>query len=47
MRIIDIHTHVFLQYADLAVRTMDAAGISWSVIFAWHDGFGTSLRKQM
>jgi len=47
MRIIDIHTHVFPQYADLAVRTMDAAGISWSVTLAWHDGFGTLLRKQM
>jgi len=29
MKIIDAHTHVFPQYADLAVRVMDRVGISY------------------
>jgi len=47
MRVIDAHTHVFPQYADLAVRVMDRSGIDWSVTLAWHDGFGDSLRAQL
>ena len=47
MKIIDAHTHVFPQYADLAVRAMDAAGISFSITLEWHDGFGDTLREHM
>ncbi len=46
-RIIDAHTHVFPQYAELAVQTMDRAGVACSVTLAWHDGFGDGLREQL
>jgi predicted TIM-barrel fold metal-dependent hydrolase len=42
-RIIDAHTHVFPEYADLAVRVMDRCGIERSVTLEWHDGFGETL----
>jgi predicted TIM-barrel fold metal-dependent hydrolase len=47
MRIIDAHTHVFPQYADLAVRAMDRAGVERCVTLAWHDGFDAGLREQL
>ncbi|MHB9134269.1 MAG: amidohydrolase family protein [Armatimonadota bacterium] len=47
MRCIDAHTHIFPQYADLAVRAMDRAGIDCSVTLEWHDGFGDSLREHL
>lgn len=45
MKIIDAHTHVFPQYADLAVRVMDRVGISYSITLEWHDGFGSTLQE--
>ena len=47
MTIVDAHTHVFPQYADLAVAVMDRCGIDCVVTLAWHDGFGEGLRRQM
>jgi predicted TIM-barrel fold metal-dependent hydrolase len=47
MPILDAHTHVFPQYAGLAVRAMDRAGIDACVTLAWHDGFGEGLREQL
>ncbi|MFN6015936.1 MAG: amidohydrolase family protein [Verrucomicrobiota bacterium] len=46
-RIIDIHTHVFPHYADLAVAAMDRSGIEASVVLAWHDGFGDGLQRHI
>ncbi len=43
IRIIDAHTHVFPEYADLAVRVMDRCGVERSVTLEWHDGFGETL----
>jgi predicted TIM-barrel fold metal-dependent hydrolase len=43
MRLLDAHTHVFPQYAELAVRTMDAAGVELAISLEWHDGFGETL----
>jgi predicted TIM-barrel fold metal-dependent hydrolase len=45
--IIDAHTHVFPQYAQLAVEVMDRCGVECSVTLAWHDGFGDGLRRQL
>jgi len=47
MNIIDAHTHVFPQYADLAVRVMDRVGISSVVTLEWHDGFGSTLQEHL
>lgn len=47
MTSIDAHTHVFPQYADLAVEVMDRCGIERVVTLEWHDGFGDSLREHM
>jgi predicted TIM-barrel fold metal-dependent hydrolase len=47
MRIIDAHTHVFPQYADLAVEVMDRCGIRCSVTLEWHDGFGDTLKRHL
>lgn len=47
MKIIDAHTHVFSQYADLAVEVMDRCGISCSVTLEWHDGFGDTLKRHL
>jgi len=47
MTIIDAHTHVFPQYADLAVAVMDRCGIDCVVTLAWHDGFGAGLQRQL
>ena len=44
---IDAHTHVFPQYAGLAVEAMDRAGIAWSVTLEWHDGFGDTLKRHL
>ena len=46
-RVIDIHTHVFPHYADLAVAAMDRCGIEASVVLAWHDGFGAGLQRHL
>lgn len=45
--IIDIHTHVYPAYAELAVEAMDRCGIRSSVVLAWHDGFGEGLRRHL
>jgi uncharacterized protein len=46
-RIIDAHTHVFPEYADLAVRVMDRCGVERAVTLEWHDGFGATLRDHL
>jgi len=46
-RIIDAHTHVFPDYADLAVRVMDRCGVERTVTLEWHDGFGAALREHL
>ena len=43
--VIDFHTHVDPRYADLAVEALDRCGISWSVVLAWHDGFGAGVQR--
>ncbi len=47
MGIIDAHTHVLPQYAELAVRVMDRCGIDWCVTLEWHDGFGDALQEHL
>ncbi len=47
MKIIDAHTHVFPQYADMAVRVMDLCGIERVITLEWHDGFGDTLEKHL
>ncbi|MBT4503137.1 MAG: amidohydrolase family protein [Gemmatimonadetes bacterium] len=47
MRTIDAHTHVFPQYADMAVRVMDLCGIEQTITLEWHDGFGPTLEKHL
>lgn len=47
MRIIDAHTHVFPQYAGLAVEVMDLCGVECSITLEWHNGFGEDLRKHL
>ena len=47
MRIIDAHQHVFPQYADLAVRAMDGAGVERVCTMEWHDGFGDTLKEHL
>ncbi len=47
MTILDAHTHVFPQYADLAVEVMDRCGVERAVTLEWHDGFGDRLREHM
>ena len=47
MRIIDAHTHVLPQYAELAVRVMDKTGVESSITLEWHDGFGQTLRDHL
>ncbi len=47
MRIIDAHTHIHPDKADLAVEIMDRAGIDVAVVAAWHDGFGAALERQL
>jgi predicted TIM-barrel fold metal-dependent hydrolase len=45
--IIDAHTHVLPQYADLAVAVMDRCGIECVVTAEWHDGFGETLEEHL
>ncbi len=47
MKIIDAHTHIFPQYADLAVRAMDCCGIERAITLEWHDGFGQTLADHL
>jgi predicted TIM-barrel fold metal-dependent hydrolase len=47
MNIIDIHTHVFPEYADLAVQVMDRTGVECSAVMAWHNGFGDGLKEHI
>jgi len=47
MKVIDAHTHIFCQYADLAVQVMDHCGIECSLTMEWHDGFGTTLQEHL
>lgn len=47
MKIIDIHTHVLPQYAELAIKVMDKCSIATAGLLAWHDGFGTGLQKYL
>ncbi len=45
--LIDAHTHVFPQYADLAVAVMDRCDIESIVTLEWHDGFGETLKEHL
>ena len=47
MKIIDAHTHVWPQYADLAVEVLDRCGIGRAATLEWHDGFGDTLKEHM
>lgn len=47
VKIIDAHTHVAPQWAEMAVRVMDACGIECSVTLGWQDAFGTTLDKML
>jgi len=47
MRIVDAHTHVFPEHAELAVRVMDRCEVARSVTLEWHDGFGKTLREHL
>ncbi len=47
MTIIDAHTHVFPQYAGLAVAVMDRCGIECMLTAEWHDGFGETLKGHL
>jgi predicted TIM-barrel fold metal-dependent hydrolase len=47
MKIIDAHTHVAPQYADLAVEAMDRCGIDCAVTLEMHDGFGERLKEHL
>jgi len=47
MKIIDAHTHVFPQYAHLAVKVMDKCGIECGITLEWHDGFGADLKEHI
>ena len=47
MPVIDAHTHVLPQYADMAVRVMDQCGIEQTITLEWHDGFGDALAKHL
>jgi predicted TIM-barrel fold metal-dependent hydrolase len=47
MKIIDMHTHVFPQYVNLAVEVLDRCGIESCVTLEWHDGFGDTLRRHL
>ena len=44
---IDAHTHIFPQWADLAVRVMDRCGVQCSVTLGWEDAFGEVLDEQL
>jgi len=46
-RIIDAHTHVLPQWAGLAVRVMDNAGIETSVTLGWQDAWGETLEETL
>ncbi len=46
-RCIDAHTHVFPQWAELAVRVMDLCGIQCSVTVGWEDAFAEKLAEQL
>ena len=47
MKVIDAHTHVFPQYAQLAAEVMDRCGVTCSVTAEWHDGFGATLKEHL
>ncbi|MDD5697473.1 MAG: amidohydrolase family protein [Victivallaceae bacterium] len=47
MKTIDLHTHVFPQYADLAIKVMNRCSVETAGLLAWHDGFGPGLRKYL
>lgn len=47
MKVIDAHTHVFPQYANMAIQVMDKCGIEKIITLEWHDGFGETLKEHM
>ena len=47
MKTIDAHTHVWPQYAHLAVEVMDRCGTACCVTLEWHDGFGDTLKRHL
>ncbi len=46
-KIIDAHTHVAPQWAELALRVMDACGIECSVTLGWQDAYGETLDRML
>jgi predicted TIM-barrel fold metal-dependent hydrolase len=47
MKIIDAHTHVFAQYADLAVQVMDRCGIECCVTLEWTSESSQALQQHL
>ncbi len=47
IRVFDAHTHVFPQYADLAVAVMDRCGLESIATLEWHDGFSETLKEHL
>lgn len=47
IRIVDAHTHIHAEKADLAVQIMDRAGIDAAVVAEWYDGFGAKLEDHL
>ena len=46
-RLIDAHTHIAPQWAELALRVMDRAGVSCSVTLGWQDAYGERLLQML
>jgi predicted TIM-barrel fold metal-dependent hydrolase len=44
---IDAHTHVAPQWAEMAVRVMDACQVECSVTLGWQDAFGEALDRML
>ncbi len=47
MPVIDVHTHVLPQYAQVAVEVMDECELECVVTLEWHNGFGEALREHL
>ena len=45
--IIDAHTHIPPEWAELAVRVMDRSGVEASVTLGWQDAFGERLDRML
>ncbi|OGG01250.1 MAG: hypothetical protein A3F83_14225 [Candidatus Glassbacteria bacterium RIFCSPLOWO2_12_FULL_58_11] len=45
--LIDAHTHIEPQYAEMALRVMDRSGVACSVNLGWEDAYGEKLLKML